>query len=263
MDTLLAVSQGSKPEADLVHNEIKQQKGHWAAPRPFPQSSPLHYLAFPSALPFFLSLSLQGFGPLKGFSSNKPILREWQGQGRMRRTSRLKGKERREDVDCSSRTVLLTNAAVFRIDCTVGRKYYSDLIVGTVHIMNQLLEEAEGVITDSVRPYSGKHRPFYHRLQTFQTNSRLLKTPLQNSAAVGTNVLLYLPCLLLMNPLANTRLGITAPVQSFSVIFTLVKYSLLFQVFRTIVENGHGESMMSDAKFRKLTQTLVSEVRDW
>lgn len=65
-----------------------------------------------------------------------------------------------------------------------------------------------------------------------------------------------------MNPSANTRQGITAPVvtqvQSFSVIFTLVKYSLLFQVFKTIVENGHGASMMSDAKFRQLTQALVS-----
>lgn len=65
-----------------------------------------------------------------------------------------------------------------------------------------------------------------------------------------------------MNTLASTGLGITAPVvrqfQSFSVIFTLVKYSLLFQVFRTIGENGAADSMMSDAKFRKLTQTLVS-----
>lgn len=46
------------------------------------------------------------------------------------------------------------------------------------------------------------------------------------------------PRLLLMNTLANT------------VIFTLVKYSVLFQAFRTIGENGDGESMMSDAKFR-------------
>lgn len=59
-----------------------------------------------------------------------------------------------------------------------------------------------------------------------------------------------------MNTLANTGPGITAPVvsvQSVSVIFTLVKYSLLFQLFRTIGKRGDGESMMSDAKFRKLT----------
>lgn len=57
--------------------------------------------------------------------------------------------------------MLITNAAACRIS-TVGRKYYSDLIVGTVHIMNQLLEEAEGVIAHSVRPYSVKHGPLYH-----------------------------------------------------------------------------------------------------
>ncbi len=146
--------------------------------------------------------------------------------------------------------MLLTNVAVFRIVSAVGRKYYSGLIVGTVHIMKQLLEEVEGVITHSVQPHSVKHRPFYHCLQTFQTKSlgRLIKTPLQYFAAVGTNVLLYLSCLLLMNMLASTGLGITAPVvrqvQSFSVIFTLVKYSLLFQLFRTIRENGAGDSMM-------------------
>lgn len=59
-----------------------------------------------------------------------------------------------------------------------------------------------------------------------------------------------------MNPLANTGLGITAPlvgqVQSFfSLIFTLVKYSLLFQVFGTIGgKTERQESMMSAAKFR-------------
>ncbi len=62
------------------------------------------------------------------------------------------------------------------------------------------------------------------------------------------------PRLLLMNTLANTGLGITAlvvrQVQPFRVIFTLVKYSVLFQAFRTIGENRDGESMMSDAKFR-------------
>lgn len=129
--------------------------------------------------------------------------------------------------------------------------------MGTVHIMKQLLEEVEGAITHSVRPYSVKRGPFYHRLQTFQTNSpsRLLKkNPKKTLAAVGTNVLLYLPRLLLMNTPANTGLGITAPVvrqvQPFRVIFTPVKYSLLFQVFRTIGENEDGESMMSHAKFR-------------
>jgi len=58
----------------------------------------------------------------------------------------------------------------------VGRKYYSELIVGTVHIMKQLLVEVKGVITHSVQLYSVKRRPFYHRLQTFQTNG--LNTPL-------------------------------------------------------------------------------------
>lgn len=53
----------------------------------------------------------------------------------------------------------------------VGRKYYSELIVGTVHIMKQLVVENEGVITRSTEPRSVEHRPFYHRLQTFQTNS--------------------------------------------------------------------------------------------
>lgn len=87
--------------------------------------------------------------------------------------------------------------------------------MGTVHIMKQLLEGVEGAITHSVRPYSVKRRPFYHRLQTFQTNSLslLLKTPFSTrTAAVGTNVLLYLSRLLLMNRLANAGLGITAPV---------------------------------------------------
>lgn len=106
--------------------------------------------------------------------------------------------------------------------------------------MKQLLVEVEGVITHSAGPYSVKRRPFYHRLQTFQTNSLHLKPPLQYSVAVGTNVLLYLPVLLLMNTLASTGLGITAPVVGlvlpFRVIFTLAKYSLLFQLFRTIGE---------------------------
>lgn len=116
-----------------------------------------------------------------------------------------------------------------------------------------------GEITHSVRPFSVKHKPFYHHLQTLQTNSL---SRLQYSTAVGTNVLLYLSRLLLMNRLANTGLGITAPVvrqvQSSNVIFTLVKYSQLFKVFRTIGQNGDGESVMSDANFRKFTQTLVA-----
>lgn len=33
----------------------------------------------------------------------------------------------------------------------MGRKYYSELIVGTEHIMKQLLVEVEGVITHSVQ----------------------------------------------------------------------------------------------------------------
>lgn len=65
-----------------------------------------------------------------------------------------------------------------------------------------------------------------------------------------------------MNTLANTGLGITTPVvrqvQSSYVIFTLVKYSQLFKVFRTIGQNGDGESTMSDTTFRKFTQTLVA-----
>lgn len=51
---------------------------------------------------------------------------------------------------------------------------------------------------------------------------------------------------------ANAGLGINATVvrhiQSFSVIFTL-KYSLLFEVFGTIVETGEGESKTPGAMF--------------
>lgn len=111
--------------------------------------------------------------------------------------------------------------------------------MGTVHIMKQLLVEVEGVITH--RPYSVKHGPFLSSVTDVPNKQSPFENPLQYSAAVGTNVLLYLPRLLLMNTLASTGLGITAPVvrqgQSFRVIFTLVKYFLLFQVFRTIGEN--------------------------
>lgn len=63
-----------------------------------------------------------------------------------------------------------------------------------------------------------------------------------------------------MNTIANTGLGITAPVvRPFKVIFTPAKYSLLFQVFRAIGENGDGESMMSDAKFRRYFSPLQGE----
>lgn len=128
--------------------------------------------------------------------------------------------------------------------------------MGTVHIMKQLLEGVEGAITHSVWPYSVKRRPFYHRLQTFQTNSlsRLLKTPLSVLHSGNKCFVIFIP------PVANeqdSQHRITAPVvRPFKVIFTLAKYFLLFQVFRTIGENGDGESMMSDTKFRKLLRLV-------
>lgn len=48
----------------------------------------------------------------------------------------------------------------------MGRKHYHELIVGTVHIMKQLLVEVEGLITLSVQLYSVKRRAFYHLSQT-------------------------------------------------------------------------------------------------
>lgn len=159
-------------DTDPVHIEIKRgRKGCSPA-------VPLHPMSSPPVIPF---LSLQGINSLlrsqKQQSYPQGVAGSWRGRC-IRRT--LKEKQRREDVDRTSLTVLLTSAAVFRIVSAVGRKYYSGLIVGTIHIMKQLLEEVEGVITHSVQPYSVKHKPFYHCLQTFQTNSlgRLIKTPL-------------------------------------------------------------------------------------
>jgi len=70
---------------------------------------------------------------------------------------------------------------------------------------------------------------------------------------VGTHILLYLSRLLLMNMLADAELGITSPVVGpFRVIFTPVRNSLSYQVFRTIGQNRDGGSVMSDANIRRL-----------
>lgn len=204
--------------------------------------APLH----PSCPPFRFLPRDSAF--LKGFSGNKPLLREWQGHGEKGRTrSRLKGMERGEDVDRNSLTVLLTDAAVVRIVSTVGRKYYSELIVGTVHIMNQLLEGAEGAITHSVRPYSVKRRPFNHRLQTFQTNSLscLLKIP-PLLYPVGTNVLLYLPPPVPNEPASqhgtrNNCTGCwTSPVTLQRYFYPCEVFSIISSIWNNRRENGEG-----------------------
>lgn len=91
------------------------------------------------------------------------------------------------------------------------------------------------MITHSVRPLSVKRSPFYHHLQTSPNKHRLLLK--SHFISLGTNVLLYLP-----PPVANEhstrhRNNCAARPAVYVVIFTLVKHSLLCQVFRTIGEN--------------------------